>query len=113
MGLATHTHHAPKVDFGSVEITEERAIYTDAASVRWRLYDFARSGGKITAARTGSISASIRIFVRQDCQERRRAMFSPRDDTLTPRFNHDALSTAAVRREGKWVETWHVGRRGG
>jgi hypothetical protein len=106
MGLSRNTRESARIEYGSVEITTERAIYTDAASVRWRLYDFARSGGEIVSVRPGAISASIRIFVRQDCRERRRALFSPRDDTLTPQFNHNTLATAAMRRQGKWVDTW-------
>lgn len=95
-----------KVNHGSLEITDERAIYTDSGGVRWRLYDFARSGGEPVSVRPGSISASIRIFVREDGRERRRSVFSPRDDTLTPQFNYNSLSTASVRRLGKWVDAW-------
>ena len=106
MGPNRHTHQRAKVDCGSVEITDERVIYTDAGSVKWRLYDFARSGGAVVSVRPGSVTASIRIFVRQDCRERRRAEFSPRDDTLTPRFNYNTLSTSAIRRQGKWIYLW-------
>lgn len=94
------------IHFGSVVVTHDKAIYTDGAGVRWRLYDYARSGGNPVSVRPGSVSATIRIFVREDGRERRRVLFSPRDDTLTPQFNYDKLAAADVRRNGKWVDTW-------
>ena len=56
-----------KVNYGSVEVTEERAVYTDEHGVRWRLYDFAqKKGSKRVRVRVGSLSASMRIYVHQD-----------------------------------------------
>jgi hypothetical protein len=93
-----------RINYGSVEITEERAVYTDSDGVKWRLYDFAQEkGGRKIAVRVGSISASVRIFVRQDGRHRRCVVFSHRDDTLTPRFNYISLPTAMVQRLGRWV----------
>lgn len=103
---ATRTILREKINRGSVEITEARAVFTDGAGVKWRLYDYARRGGDRVSVRPGSVSAGIRIFVREDGRERRRIVFSPRDDTLTPRFNDNSLPTAAVRRLGKWVDAW-------
>ncbi len=104
MGASRSTIPKRKINYGSVEITEERAIYTDADGVKWRMYDFAQGKGarKITV-RVGSISASVRIYVREDGRHRRCAMFSHRDDTLTPRFNYFSISTAMVQRLGRWV----------
>jgi hypothetical protein len=105
MGLGRHTRSRPKVNYGSVEITEERAIYTDSKNVRWRLYDFAQStNGKKSPVRVGSISATMRIFVREDGRERRLITFNPRDDTLLPKFSYHQLPTAKRRRLGRWVD---------
>jgi hypothetical protein len=94
-----------KISYGSVEITDERAVYTASDGVRWRLYDFAQSnGGKKSPVRVGSISATMRIFVREDGRERRLITFSPRDDTLSPKFNYYQLPTAKRRRLGRWVD---------
>lgn len=93
-----------KINYGLVEITEERAVYTDSDGVKWRLYDFAQEkGGRKIPVRVGSISASVRIFVRQDGRHRRCVVFNHRDDTLTPRFNYISLPTAMVQRLGRWV----------
>ncbi|HEY5086606.1 MAG TPA: hypothetical protein VII66_04520 [Gemmatimonadaceae bacterium] len=98
------TRAARRINYGSVEITEERAVYTDSDGVRWRLYDFAQEkGGRKIAVRVGSISASVRIYVRQDGRHRRCVVFSHRDDTLTPEFNYISLPTAMVQRLGRWV----------
>ena len=99
------------MDYGSVEITEERAVYSDATGVRWRMYDFAQEkGGKRVRVRVGSLSASMRIYVHQDGRYRRCALFSSRDDTLTPSFNHHHLTTAMVQRLGKWVHLSEIDR---
>ena len=107
--MATRTR--PKINYGSVEITEERAVYTDSDGVKWRLYDFAQEkGGRKVPVRVGSISAIVRIFVREDGRHRRCVVFSHRDDTLTPRFNYMSLPTAMVQRLGRWVVVSNVER---
>jgi hypothetical protein len=93
-----------QTNYGSLEITEARAVYTDASGVRWRLYDFAKSNnGAWRKTRVGSLTVTARVYVRQDGRERRCIAFSPRDDTLTPSFNHDSLAGAMVRERGRWV----------
>jgi hypothetical protein len=100
--MATRT--VRKINYGSVEITEERAVYADSDGIRWRLYDFTREKGeRKIPVRVGSITASVRIYVREDGRHRRCAVFSHRDDTLTPEFNYISLPTAMVLRLGRWV----------
>jgi hypothetical protein len=104
MSSGRHTAIRPKVNVGSVEITEDRAIYTDSSGVRWRLYDFALvRSDKREPVHVGAITATMRIFVREGGRERRRILFAMRDDTLSPSFNYHHLSTAAVLRRGKWI----------
>jgi hypothetical protein len=110
--MATRTRE--KIDHGSVEITDERAIYTDSDGVKWRMYDFVQEkGGRKTPVRVGSISASVRIYVRQDGRHRRCVTFNHRDDTLTPQFNHHHLPTAMVKRLGRWVHVSQIEKDSG
>lgn len=92
-------------NYGSIQITEDRAIYTDARGIRWRLYDFTlmSDGKKQVKVRVGALAARILIFVREDGRERRRIGFTARDDTLTPSFNHWQLQGAFVRRGKGWA----------
>jgi hypothetical protein len=89
--------------YGSVEVIEGRAIYTDEKGRRWRLHDFTGDGPTRRSLPPGSPEAKCRVWVREDGKERRRALFQRREDTLTASFNYHAIATATVREGGRWV----------
>ena len=95
---------------GSVEVSPDgRVIYTDDNGIRWRLHDFDSDAETKRSLKTGSEWASCRVFVREDQKERRRALFNPhRHNTLTAEFCYHHIATAAVFREGRWVNEWSV-----
>jgi hypothetical protein len=87
---------------GSIERHGDRVIYRDARGVAWRLHDFI-DGPHPQLVEVGSPAATKRIFVREGGTERRRALFHPREDTLTPTFNYHRLATAAIRSNRQWT----------
>ncbi|HVT38192.1 MAG TPA: hypothetical protein VHE78_04055 [Gemmatimonadaceae bacterium] len=98
--------HAIPAVYGSVEVLDDCAIYTDEKVTRWRLHDFTSDGPARQQLSPGSPEARCRIYVREDGGERRRALFFPRHNTLTPVFNYHAMGNAAIRAGGQWVFTF-------
>ena len=100
--------NAQPVAYGSVDLLDGRAIYTDKNGTRWRMHDFDTDGSGRRSLTPGSEQARCRIYVREDGRERRRVLFRPRRDTLTASFNYHVLVTAAVRCNKRWECSWSV-----